>query len=161
MEQQLRADGDARIIVADQRFNNEVSGQIENRGQVVEIQEENGHNNGDNNNNNNDDNGTPAPATPNVRLQCDRNGNIIGERCDDDNPMLPEEDDEVDMIGLLQANMPKEVAKDFLNIYELFLIQGASRGIARAKVAELFSPPRVTEGMRRIPNLTLEGGSDL
>jgi hypothetical protein len=72
--------------------------------------------------------------------------------------MAPEEDDEDDMMGLLQAGMPNDVAKDFLNIYELFLIQGASRGVARAKVAELFSPPRVTEEIRRMPNLTIEGG---
>jgi hypothetical protein len=72
--------------------------------------------------------------------------------------MLPEDDDESDMLELLQAGMPSDVAKDFINIYELLLIQGASRGIARAKVAELFSPPRVTEEIRRIPNLTIEGG---
>ena len=72
--------------------------------------------------------------------------------------MLPESDDESDMLGLLQAGMPSDVAKDFINIYELLLIQGASRGIARAKVAELFSPPRITEEIRRLPNLTIEGG---
>jgi len=170
MEEQMRSDGDARIVAADLRFNKEVSEQLAGNGRIVDIQEEssgvhNGDNNNNTNNNNNDDNGngTPAPATPKVRIQCDTNGNIIGRRCDegrdnDDGPMAPEEDDEDDMMGLLQAGMPNDVAKDFLNIYELFLIQGASRGVARAKVAELFSPPRVTEEIRRMPNLTIEGG---
>ena len=38
------------------------------------------------------------------------------------------------------------------------MVQGASRGIVRAKVVELFISPRITEEIRRIPNLTIEGG---
>ena len=168
MEQLLRSDGDARIIAADLRFNKEVSEQLAGNRQIVGIQEENGapNNNGvlngvPNNNgvlNGDNNTGIPAPTIPNLAIQCDGNGNIIGRREDDDRPMLPEDDDESDMLGLLQAGMPSDVAKDFINIYELLLIQGASRGTARAKVAELFSPPRVTEEIRRIPNLTIEGG---
>ena len=35
---------------------------------------------------------------------------------------------------------------------------GTSRGVAKQKVTKLFRPPRVTEEMRRVPNLMFEGG---
>ncbi len=60
---------------------------------------------------------------------------------------------------MTNMGMPQTVAQDCLGVYELFLVQGASRGIARSKVCELFSPPRITEEMRRIPNFTIQGGS--
>ena len=50
------------------------------------------------------------------------------------------------------------MAKDYINICEVLLVQGASKGVAKQKVTELFSPPRVTEEMRRVPNLMFEGG---
>ena len=51
------------------------------------------------------------------------------------------------------------VAKGFMNIYELFLVQGAPNGIARANVCELFSPPRVPSEIRRLPNITIARGA--
>eukprot|EP00974_Lingulodinium_polyedra_P096957 9396305-Lingulodinium_polyedra.AAC.1 len=55
--------------------------------------------------------------------------------------------------------MPKGVAKDFVNLYELFLISGASVGDAKAKVCELFSPPRVTAEATRLPKLGVIAGA--
>ena len=150
MEERLRSDGDARIIAVDMRFNKEVSEQLAGNRQIVDIQEDNGVPNSgvlnrvpsgvpNRDNSNGDDaiinNGSrPAPATPNLALETDSEGNNIGAQ------VFPEDDDDSDTMGLLQAGMPRDVAKDFTNIYELRLIQGASRGVARAKVAELFSP---------------------
>ena len=62
------------------------------------------------------------------------------------------------MIGLIQSGMPEQVANDYINIYEGAFLHGASKGVAKQKVTELFSPPRVTEEMRRVPNLMFEGG---
>ena len=95
-----------------------------------------------------------------MRLPVDNSGNILGPRDDDGwgDGFGGDADDE-DMMNLLEAGMPKETAKQYLHIYELFLIHGVSRGVAKAKVAELYSPPRVTEEMRRIPNLGLMEGA--
>ena len=71
--------------------------------------------------------------------------------------MVEEEHD--DMMGLITRGMPEEVAKDFINIYELFLTSGAAPCDAKAKVCELFSPPRVTAEMGNIPILNLIAGS--
>ena len=140
MEQQMRSDGDARIIAADLRFNNEVSEQLAGNRQIVDIQEENGvpnsgvlngvPNNGvlNGDNSSGDDNilnngSRPAPATPNLALETGSEGNAIGPQ------VFPEDDDDSDMMGLLQAGMPRDVATDFTNIYELLLIQrGFPRG---------------------------------
>ena len=73
--------------------------------------------------------------------------------------MAVEEDRDEDMIGLLAKGMPKHVAEDFVNVYELFLINGASPSDARAKVCELFSPPRVTAEAQRLPILEIIPGS--
>ena len=79
---------------------------------------------------------------------------------DDSFALFPEDDDsdDMEMLNLIQSGMPEQVAKDYINIYEVLLVQGASKGVAKQKVTELFSPPRVTEEMRRVPNLMFEGG---
>lgn len=75
--------------------------------------------------------------------------------------LFPEDADDEDMdhLGLMQAGMPKEVARDFMNIYEILLVQGAPKDTAEQKVSELFSLPRITAEIRRVPNLMLDGGS--
>ena len=55
--------------------------------------------------------------------------------------------------------MPKEVAKDCSAVYDMFVMHGASPGEAKAKVCELYSPPRVTAQIDQMPNLNLCGGS--
>ena len=72
---------------------------------------------------------------------------LIEESEDEDGPGGPrdevepesDEDDE-DMIGLISQGMPKEVAANFVSLYELFLINGVSPGVAKLEVSELFSP---------------------
>ena len=106
--------------------------------------------------------GVPSPSTPDLRLPVDREGGILGARDDDgwgDGFEFVGNGNDEDMINLVTAGMPKETAEQYLHIYELFLIHGASRGTAKAKVVELYSPPRITEEMRRIPNLGIVGGS--
>ena len=41
-------------------------------------------------------------------------------------------------------------------LYELFLTLGASPGDARFKVVELYSPPRVTKVLGKLPHLSME-----
>jgi hypothetical protein len=72
---------------------------------------------------------------------------------------LKDENDDEDIIALKRRGMPNGVAKEYINMYELFLIHGASASEARKKVTELFSPPRVTAEMQRIPFLNLTAGS--
>ena len=52
----------------------------------------------------------------------------------------------------------RERRQEATRILELFLISGASLGDARYKVAELFSPPRVTQLIGSLPHLGAQGG---
>ena len=65
----------------------------------------------------------------------------------------PEADEDSDMVGLLAKGMPRGVASDFVNVYELLLISGAPVAEAKKKVCELFSPPRVTQQAARYPRM--------
>jgi hypothetical protein len=62
-------------------------------------------------------------------------------------------------MGLIEKGVPESIAKDFVHIYELFLVSGASASEARMKVSELFSPPRVTLELQRIQISNLVSGS--
>merc|ERR1712242_175486 len=53
----------------------------------------------------------------------------------------------------------QEAAREASKGYELLLVTGVSRGDAAAKVSELFSPPRVTAELGRLPHMSLVGGS--
>ena len=53
----------------------------------------------------------------------------------------------------------RQTAREANCIYELLLVHGVSRGDAAAKVAELYSPPRVTAELGRLPHMSLVGGS--
>ena len=48
-----------------------------------------------------------------------------------------------------------EDAKEATSIYELLLVAGADPGVAKLKVCELFSVPRVTQQLERLPRLSL------
>jgi hypothetical protein len=72
---------------------------------------------------------------------------------------VKDEEDDDDMVALKRRGMPDGVARDYINMYELFLVHGASAGEARKKVTELFSPPRVTAELQRLPILNLVAGS--
>ena len=78
--------------------------------------------------------------------------------------MKVEEDDEGELLGALVAEglnrvLTPKAAREANSIYEMLLVQGVSRGDAAAKVAELYSPPRVTAELGRLPCMSLVGGS--
>ena len=52
-----------------------------------------------------------------------------------------------------------EAVREASKVYELLLVTGVSRGDVAAKVTELFSPPRVTAELGRLPFMSLVGGS--
>ena len=72
---------------------------------------------------------------------------------------VDDDENDADMRALMKRGMPEGVARDYINVYELFLIHGASAGDARKKVTELFSPPRVTAEIQRLPIINLVVGS--
>ena len=57
------------------------------------------------------------------------------------------------------AGLPDVVAREATQLYELLLAYGAAPGDARHKVTELYSPPRVTAMVGRLPRLGLLPGS--
>ena len=78
--------------------------------------------------------------------------------------MQVEDDDDAELLGaLLQEGVvgpqTREAAREANKVYELVLMTGVSRGDAVAKVSELFSPPRVTAELGRLPVMSLVGGS--
>ena len=77
--------------------------------------------------------------------------------------MQVEGDNDADLMGALAAEgvprLPsRRVAREANSIYELLLVHGVSRGDAAAKVAELYSPPRVTAELGRLLHMSLVGG---
>ena len=78
---------------------------------------------------------------------------------------LEDSDEEDEMMNNLMAGtsmiraMPKTVATEFTQLYELFLLHGVSPSLAHVKVTELFSPPRVTKELRMMPHLGLDCGT--
>ena len=70
-----------------------------------------------------------------------------------------EDEDDKDLAALKKRGMPESVAREYIGIYELFLIHGVPANEARKKVTELFSPPRVTAEIQRLPVLNLVAGS--
>jgi hypothetical protein len=63
------------------------------------------------------------------------------------------------MIDYLCPGIEGEAAKDADSLYELLLTMGADPSMARCKVAELFSPPRVTALIGSLPCVALEPGA--
>ena len=77
--------------------------------------------------------------------------------------MRVEDDDDAFLMGALAAEgvtlrFDRQTAREANSIYELLLVHGVSRGDAAAKVAELYSPPRVTAQLGRLPHMPLVGG---
>ena len=78
--------------------------------------------------------------------------------------MQVEDDDDAELLGALRQEgvvgpQTREAAREASKVYELLLVTGVSRGDAAAKVSELFSPPRVTAELGRLPYMSLVGGS--
>ena len=60
-------------------------------------------------------------------------------------------DDPDDMIDGMFKGLPESLAKEATHIYELLLVTGVEPSTAKLKVAELYSPPRVTHEMQFLP----------
>ena len=63
------------------------------------------------------------------------------------------------MIDFLGAHVPAIALPAATELYELFLVHGTPARAARAKIIELYSPPRVTKELSRMPMLPLAAGS--
>ena len=67
--------------------------------------------------------------------------------------------------ALVKEGVPRcrtrRAAREANCIFEMLLVHGVSRGDAAAKVAELYSPPRVTAELGRLPHMSLVGGAHL
>jgi hypothetical protein len=57
------------------------------------------------------------------------------------------------------GSLSEETRDEASKMYDMFLINGVSPGCARVKVTELFSPPRITKELRRLPILNLIAGN--
>eukprot|EP00974_Lingulodinium_polyedra_P071635 6929489-Lingulodinium_polyedra.AAC.1 len=81
--------------------------------------------------------------------------------CDVDMGAAPGPEDA--MLGALFASMPVQLRREAEGLLDLFAIHGCSAADSKRKVAELYSPPRVTVElgkMRRVcPGLSLREGS--
>ena len=78
--------------------------------------------------------------------------------------MQVEADDDAALLEALRQEgvvgpQTREAAREASKVYELLLVTGVRRGDAVAKVSELFSPPRVTAELGRLPCMSLVGGS--
>ena len=65
-------------------------------------------------------------------------------------------DDEGRMVDFLSPEAPEQDKEDAARLYELMLVNGATAAEGQAKVAELFSVPRVTKLLR--PSMSLGKG---
>ena len=122
-----------------------------------------------------------APAAPGARPPAAADAADGPERGDEEEEhgqvthggeeeMQVEEDDPGDLMeslltvpdtqggGGARARPSRRVRREATQILDLLLIAGVSLRDARAKVAELYSPPRVTAALGRIPHLSLAGG---
>ena len=59
-----------------------------------------------------------------------------------------------DMIDAVFRDWPRERGELAMKLLDVFLIHGADPGLARLKVSELFSPPRVTALLGTVPDLS-------
>ena len=73
----------------------------------------------------------------------------------DDWPVGPEEDYMAELLIIETSTAERREANE---IVELFLTHGVELPVARAKVAELYSPPRVTTQLAKLPRFNLLPG---
>ena len=110
----------------------------------------------------NDYNGTRRVLKPRMEVEPEnqpRRVDAFDPNNNDNFALFPEDDSgDDDMLNFMtNMGMPQTVAQDLLGVYELFLVQGASRGIARSKVCELFSPPTDHGGDETDPQFDYPG----
>ena len=66
-----------------------------------------------------------------------------------------EQDHGDDMIDAVFRSLPRRLGGQATRLMELLLTTGLSPGDAKLKVSELFSPPRLTRELGRLPRMTL------
>ena len=119
-----------------------------------------------------DDTGAPPGGVPADVVQVQGGGGGEAEDADVAQDMVDslavevhvESDDDEALLDALAKDglgriLTPKAAREANCIYEMLLVHGVSRGDAVAKVAELYSPPRVTEELGRLPRMSLVGGS--
>ena len=63
------------------------------------------------------------------------------------------------LMEVRKLNPSRSLVREATRLYELLLTTGVSPGDARAKIVELYSPPRITSEAATLPWLSLAGGS--
>jgi hypothetical protein len=72
---------------------------------------------------------------------------------------MDEDELTADDLDVLPPNVPDAVRAEATMLLELLLVHGVGADAAKAKVAELFSPPRVTKELKKVRSLHLAPGS--
>ena len=137
IEAAMRAAGDRRIRDADQRINEEIARLAEQL--VPRAEEERGAA------------GSIAPAESVPAAQAP-----LAEDPPEQEQVHVNEDD---MVDSLFRRMPRRVGEEATRIYELLLTDGCDPCDAKTKVCELYSPPRVTKELGKLPIMSLVAGS--
>ena len=70
-----------------------------------------------------------------------------------------EEMEEGDLTDALPADTPDAVRAEATSLLEMLLVYGVGAEAAKAKVAELYSPPRVTKELRKVRSMNLAAGT--
>ena len=64
-----------------------------------------------------------------------------------------------DLTDALPPEVPDAVRAEATTLMELLMVHGVGAEAAKAKVAELYSPPRVTKELRKVRSMNLAAGS--
>jgi hypothetical protein len=64
-----------------------------------------------------------------------------------------------DLTDALPSEVPEAVRAEATTLMELLMVHGVDAEAAKAKVAELYSPPRVTKELRKVRSMNLAAGS--
>jgi hypothetical protein len=67
--------------------------------------------------------------------------------------------EEGDLTDALPADTPDAVRAEATSLLEMLLVYGVGAEAAKAKVAELYSPPRVTKELRKVRSMNLAAGT--
>ena len=146
IEAAMREVGDRRIRDADQRMNEEIARLSEQL--VPRAEEERGAA------------GSSVPCAEGVReapaVSVPAAQAPVTEDSSEQEEVHVNEDD---MVDSLFRRMPRRVGEEATRIYELVLAHGCDPCDAKTKVCELYSPPRVTKELGKLPILSLVAGS--
>ena len=167
IEQALLNAGDARMAIAEERITLETARMVQQNAEGVGGGEEESRH-GDRHRpagapeGSIGDHGDPAANEIGVGLRVrymDQRRQEEERRPERPEQVHVEEAMDMDHDDLFAHIVDAATKKEATEIYELFLVSGASPGCAKAKISELFSPPRITAELQRLPILNLVAGS--